>query len=148
MLKNLKGFTLIEILISIALLAVLFSIVLIAINPKRHFTQSRNTQRKNDLHSMLNAIFHYKIDHNGTLPSGIATSEKNIGNDPEDADICSDLVDVYMVSLPYDPNATGAHYTDCNDYDLQYSISKSPTTGRVTISATGAELDETINITR
>ncbi len=143
-----KAFTLIELLVVIAIISILFGLVLLAINPKRHFQQARDSERTTDIHGIMNAIYHYKVDHNGVFPSGIAATEKDIGGGPGDADICADLVPIYMETMPYDPKEEGAHFTDCNDYDLKYSIYKNTNTGRVTIVAPYPEIEETIEVTR
>ena len=46
-----KGFTLIELLVVIGILAVLLTIVLIAINPGRQFAQANNTKRRSDVNA-------------------------------------------------------------------------------------------------
>ncbi len=43
-LQQQKGFTLIELLVVIGILTVLLSIVLVAINPARQFSQANNTK--------------------------------------------------------------------------------------------------------
>jgi prepilin-type N-terminal cleavage/methylation domain-containing protein len=62
-LKNQKGFTLIEILVVIGMIALLAAIVLIAINPSRQFAQGRNSQRHNDASAILNAVGQYIADN-------------------------------------------------------------------------------------
>ncbi len=76
-LKN-KGFTLIELLVVIGIIAILFAIVLIAVNPARQFSQSRNATRKSHVKEILNAIDEYLID-NDYFPSGIDGSVRMIG---------------------------------------------------------------------
>src|SRR6266849_3374438 len=66
-----KGFTLIELLVVIGILAVLLSIVLIAINPAKQFSQANNTKRRSDVNAILNAIDQYAADNKGTLPAGV-----------------------------------------------------------------------------
>ena len=50
------GFTLIEILMALLLIAILATIVIIAINPAKQFAQARNTQRTSNVESILNAV--------------------------------------------------------------------------------------------
>lgn len=51
-----KGFTLIELLIVIAILAVLMSVVVIAINPAEMLKKSRDTRRVSDLDGLRTAL--------------------------------------------------------------------------------------------
>jgi len=43
--KNKKGFTLVEVLIVIGIIAILASLVALAINPTRRFAQANDTER-------------------------------------------------------------------------------------------------------
>jgi prepilin-type N-terminal cleavage/methylation domain-containing protein len=143
-----KGFTLIELLVVIGILAVLLAIVLIAINPAKQFSQANNTKRRSDVNAILNAVDQYAADNHGTVPSGInatATEIRKTG-----VDICSALVTKYLAALPVDPQTNnGAPITDCaSTYVTNYQISKSATDNRVTVTAPGAELGETISVTR
>lgn len=104
--KPQSGFTLIEILIVIGIIALLAGIVLVAINPARQFAQARNTERTAHVNAILNAIGQYQVDHLGDIPEGISTS----GNEEISsggANICADIVPVYMAALPRDPATVG-----------------------------------------
>lgn len=156
------GFTLIEILVSIGLLAALAAIVLIAVNPARQFAQMRNTQRASDVNSMLNAIGQRIAENKGvfngaftvggttytcpTLTAGTTytlTSATGAGN----IDL-SCLTPTYIPSgLPFDPSATGAHWTSSTDYDADYTVVVDAV-GRYTVAAPSAELGQTIAVTR
>ncbi len=148
--KNLPNsklaFALVEILVVIGMLTVLFAIVLIAINPAKQFSQANNTQRRNDVSIILNAIHQYAKDNEGNLPAKITTTATNMGSGATDIDICADLVPTYMVKLPVDPS--DGSYADCTDYDTKYNVSKSLSTNRVTVAAANSELGETISITK
>ena len=138
--KN-KGFTLIEILVVIGIIAILATIVIIAINPSRQFKQARDTQRTSNVNAILNAIGQYVADNKGDLPS-VPSGEVNQA-------LCDDLVPTYLPSLPTDPNSDskGASIT-CSGIgtnDVGYDVSVSG--GRVTVSAPDAELS-TISVTR
>ena len=152
MLKKSRGFTLIEILLVIGLIAILAAIVIIAINPARQFAQARNTQRSSNVNAILNAVHQNMIDNDGIWDCSVAlpASTEIISSDVTgtDVDICSCLVTTYMAEMTYDPGSTDNYYTDCTDYYTGYSIIENTTTGRVTVSAGSAELGETISVTR
>ncbi|MDD5356698.1 MAG: type II secretion system protein [Candidatus Pacebacteria bacterium] len=138
------GFTLIEILVVIGIIAILATIVLIAINPARQFAQANNTQRVSNVNAILNAIGQYSADNKGQLPPNIDNTVREIKKSGG-ADICSSLVPTYIPALPFDPK-TGS-YTDCSTYDTNYTVAT--TTGnRVVVSAPDAELSQTISVTR
>ncbi len=63
--KKRNGFTLIEILVVIGIIAVLAAIVIIAINPARQFAQARNTQRQSNIEAILNAVGQRMADNKG-----------------------------------------------------------------------------------
>ncbi|KKW40297.1 hypothetical protein A3I46_03025 [Candidatus Kaiserbacteria bacterium RIFCSPLOWO2_02_FULL_54_13] len=147
-----KGFTLIEILVVIGIIAVLAATVIVAINPARQFAQARNAQRVSNVESILNAIGQNLADNKGIftcngslfiLPPIVA----DIGSDGIDIRPC--LVPTYMNELPVDPTVGKAW--DGNSYDTGYFVVAS-STGRITVSAPTAtstsELNQTISITR
>lgn len=147
--KTNKGFTLIELLVVIGILAVLLAITLIAINPARQFSQANNTKRRSDVNAILNAVHQYAADKKGNIdPLGITTALQYIAS--TGADICSAIVPQYIAALPSDPTTTaGTNTTDCNTaYSTGYRVIKSATDSRITIDAPGAELTETITVTR
>lgn len=151
MMKLKKGFTLVEVLLVIVIIAILTAIVLVAINPARQVAQANNTQRRADVATILNAVSQYIVDNGGTLPTSteavLSTTPTNMGTDALDIEICTDLVPTYLAGLPFDPTDVDAGFTDCTDYDLGYNIS-ADANNNVTVSAPSAQLSETISVTR
>lgn len=148
-----RGFTLIEILVVIGIIAVLAAIVIIAINPARQFAQARNTQRTSDVAAISNALGQYMADNRGALPSVLDTTDRNIknGSGAGIADLCSILYPTYLTTgFPQDPSInSGAPITNCATYDSGYHIKLgSGSVATTTVSAPTAELSQTINLTR
>ncbi len=142
-----SGFTLIELIIVMAILGVMLSIVLAAINPAKRFSQANNTKRKNDTSAILNAISQYAADNRGVLPSSITLSVQNIAS--PGANLCSDLLPTYTSILPSDPKVnSGKDITICSSsYDTGYTVVKD-SNNRVTVAAPQAELQEVVSFTR
>ncbi len=141
-----KGFTLIEVLLVVAIIAILAGIVILAINPNKQLGDTRNSQRQSDINTILNATYQYGVDNQGNLPTGITTTPTDICS--TGAASCSGLVDLtvlttngkYVVAIPKDPKTgttTDTHY--------QISIDAN---NRVTVSAPDAEQGKTISATR
>src|SRR5207244_3861546 len=61
------GFTLIEILLVIALIAILAGIVIFAINVPRQLGAARNSQRRSDVNNSINALHQYALDSAGVF---------------------------------------------------------------------------------
>lgn len=145
------GFTLIEILVVIGIIAVLAAVVLIAINPARQFAQANNSQRTANANAILNAVGQYMADNQGNLPTGITTTADEI----DDA-LCNALVPTYMPALPTDPDssAKGKAIADCTiaDGEVDYQV-QLDANARVTVCAPntedlGSEIIADICITR
>lgn len=142
-----SGFTLLEILLVVAAIAILAGIVIVAINPNKQLGETRNAQRRTDVNTILNAVYQYSIDNNGNLPSAITTSATAICQTGSSS--CTDLIDLtvlttnekYLVSLPKDPLITATTGT------AGYTIMKS-SNGRVTVAAPSAEQSAAISVTR
>lgn len=144
-----NGFTLIEILLVIGIIAILSAVVIVAINPARQFAQARNSQRWSNINTILNAVHQYAVDNTGTLPSAITASTTEICK--TGAASCTSLIDlsvlttneIYIVSLPLDPSCPSS----CATNGIGYTIVKSAN-GRITVAAPDAELGVTINVIR
>ena len=149
---NQKGFTLIEILVVIGIIAILAAVVLLAINPARQFRLANDSQRTSNVNAILNAIGQFMADNNGALPAdandGVVGTFETIGDDnATQADICALLIPTYIPSLPTDPTTgdgngdgtvDGNAVTACALYDTDYKIDIEAA-GLVTIAADGQE---------
>jgi prepilin-type N-terminal cleavage/methylation domain-containing protein len=141
--KNLKGFTLIEILVVVALIAILAAITIIAINPQQNFADTRNTQRSSDVTQILNAVTQYtsrqgnQLSDVGAVPPCTGTGNQTIGTGGIDLSI---LVEEYIVAVPEDPLVG-------TPADTGYRICRT-TGGRVQVSAPNAEGGATISVQR
>ncbi|MCX6759558.1 MAG: type II secretion system protein [Candidatus Nealsonbacteria bacterium] len=116
--KKQKGFTLIEILVVIGIIAILAAVVLIAINPARQFAQARDSQRVSNLNTILNSIGQRMADNKGlfsglgidaktcpSLPGPALADAKIIDNAAAGSGVdLSCLAPTYVSALPIDPS--------------------------------------------
>lgn len=142
------GFTLIEILIVIGIIAVLALIVLVAINPARQFAQSRNAQRTSNVNAILSAIGQNMVDNKGVftcaatgavIDSTVRVIQYTAVASAGLTDLRPCLVPAYISELPYDPsyNNAAGHVTSATDYNTEYTVTKDVTTQRITVCAPG-----------
>lgn len=153
--KGKRGFTLIEVLVVIGIIAVLAAVVLVAVNPSRQFKLARDSQRTSNVNAIVNAIHQNMAEHRGVftcggvtrdLPAAVATIRYEASAPGTAGDIAACIVPDYIASLPYDPSKQGAKYSSLTDYDTGYELSRD-SNGRITASSTG-ELTPSISVTR
>ena len=111
---NSRGFTLLEILLVVGIIAILAGIVIVAINPARQLASARNTERRSDLKQIYSAIQQYYIE-NGTYPSDIPTGspeeicDTGTATSSHPSIDCGTLIDLsvlvptYITAIPADP---------------------------------------------
>ncbi|MDA3802277.1 MAG: type II secretion system protein [Patescibacteria group bacterium] len=127
-----KGFTLLEILLVVAAIAILAGIVILAINPTKQLGDTKNAARRADVSTILNSIYQYSIDNNGSLPNDLtATTNTEICHSDATATtscvFLGDLTPTYITAIPVDPDENGTELTG-------YSIEVLPS-GRIKVSA-------------
>ncbi len=138
-----------EILVVIGIIAILATVVLVAVNPARQFAQARNSQRISNVEALLNAVGQNLADNKGvfTCAAGAipaTTTPMKSGADGYDIRPC--LVPNYLPEVPNDP--ISGHFVSATDYATGYFITQSGTSSRITISSPDAELGESIGVTR
>ncbi|HWT55727.1 MAG TPA: type II secretion system protein [Candidatus Microsaccharimonas sp.] len=155
--KQQQGFTLIELLVVIGILAILLAITLIAINPNKHFQDTRNAKRSSDVLAILDGIYEYEAGNTGSTPATLASVSTSSASPSPIASSgagfvnpCADLVPTYLADLPIDPSTgTKSASTACGGtYASGYTIYKSASSGRFTVAAPSAENSVSISVTR
>jgi prepilin-type N-terminal cleavage/methylation domain-containing protein len=134
--RSSRGFTLIELLVVIAIIAVLATLVIVALDPIQRFADARNSRRWGDINSTMTAIHQYIVDNDGTLPTGLTTSQA--ATELGTCGACDDLstpLAPYLKTIPIDPsNSTAANTSYTVAVDANNII---------TIVASNAESPET-----
>jgi prepilin-type N-terminal cleavage/methylation domain-containing protein len=145
--KQKKGFTLLEILLVIALIGILVTIIIVVLNPKSRFASARNDTRQSDIKKIEGALIQYRLQE-GSYPAGLTTTlqeicDPDIANPSTNCGIninLSVLVPIYLQSIPQDPNdkdTTGGN---------GYQVAVDTTRNIVAVKAIQAESSATISI--
>ncbi|PLX27068.1 hypothetical protein C0583_04975 [Candidatus Parcubacteria bacterium] len=158
MIKNLflktekRGFTLVELLIVIGVIAVLASLAFVALDPLARFQDSRNAQRWTDVNAVLSAVKLDQVDNGGLYMDAINDLTNDyyymIGTEGDCNKTCSnptvvlqaDCVDLegllddgYLQEIPFDPSQTGAG----SNYSYYYLVKH--TSGAITVGSCSEE---------
>jgi prepilin-type N-terminal cleavage/methylation domain-containing protein len=143
-----SGFTLLELLISMAVIGILAAIVILAINPQSQLANAKDVTRLGDLDAILNAVNQFQIDR-WRLPQYQGQEMVLLQGDAASKEICrydstnllhsscgfagyrylGELVPTYLAKLPVDPE----HYP-ADTWGTDYHIWKDAN-GRITVSA-------------
>ena len=131
-----KGFTLLEILLVIAILGILALMILVAIRPNRQLSQVTNARRNADINTIYSALEQYFSD-NLQYPAGLTTEKQDICNGSTVINNCVDLsslVPIYLVAIPVDPSGEA------------YQVYINPDNNKIGIEAGNNELGQIIAI--
>ncbi len=136
-----KGFTLIELLVVISIIAILATVVFVALDPVTRFADARNSRRFSDINNILTAVHEYVVDNKGALPAGLTAGQAatELGSCVGCDNLAVPLAK-YLKSMPVDPQggtASNSAYTVAVDANRL-----------VTISATNAENSVSVEVSR
>ncbi len=99
-----KGFTLVEMVVVIAILAILVTGVIVLLDPLSQLKKGRDGQRKSDLRQIQSALEMYRSDQGGYITgSAVANCSSSIMS-PD----C--VTSTYLKTVPNDPSAGSYFY--------------------------------------
>ncbi len=154
-----QGFTLVELLIVIAVIAILAAAALVAIDPATRINEAQDSERWSAVNALMDAFLQSTVDHDGSYPSTItadgltymistSSGACSVSGCPDTVTSCLDFdelsTDGYIASLPTDPD--GATSYGSAQGGTGYTINVA-TNGIITVAACGGE-EETIEIAR
>lgn len=113
-LRRFRGFTLLELLIAIAVIGILASVVLVSLGNARE--AARNSVRSSDANQIALAVEAYTSDHG--YPPGDDGVEYTNGR----PDWIPDLVPAYIAALPSDPIDEGEHKYHYVRHGVSYEV--------------------------
>lgn len=152
--KKIFGFTLVGLIMAVAILAILSTAIFVSVNPVDRVDRAKDIRRQQDLSMLAKALKDYTLDNQGQLPftGDITTRKRVLCNNATrltcgaDSDICleitnTDFLNSYLPTLPVDPDKT-------NSADSGYYIQGDLSTGQLTIGACDYEQAEVTQVAR
>jgi len=102
-----RGFTLVELLIVIAIIGILAGGVMFVLNPSAQMAKARDAIRKSDLRQISTALEVYYASH-GSYPVGGAGSDRSCWVQQQTSDLACNPLGALLLSndvikIPYDP---------------------------------------------
>ncbi len=164
---KLKGFTLFELLIVISIIAIIASVVFVALDPLTRFQNSRDAVRWQDIHAILDAVKLDQIDNGGAylsevagagadsvymITDGVVIAGCSGGNGYCDTNVngdnyCLDLSDLitegYLADIPVSPQGDGNWSDSLTGYTLERNAN-----GIITVRACESESSTEIMVAR
>lgn len=154
--RNAHGFTLIELLIVVAIIAIIASVVFVALDPLTRFQDTRDASRWHDVTELAHAIVLDQVDNGGhylsaieamttgtvymigTCAGGATSSPSFICDTAPGISACVNLnglvTEGYIAEVPLSPNGSGSWFASATGYTLQTT-----TTGAITLRACESE---------
>lgn len=166
------GFTLIELIIVVAVIGLLAAAVFVAVDPAKRIGNANNAQRWSDVTAIADAILKATVDGNGTLPDGtdsdygfdnvavgttalilVKGSGDWSGGDGVCAatttiairDISGGIVSSYLPTMPTDPVGVKNNPSGLENTSTQYYIYRSDS-GRIKVGACNTYPDDSVDI--
>lgn len=146
---NIKGFTLIELIIVIAVIALLAAATFVAVDPAKRIGMARDTQRWADVTAIADAVSTYIADNNGTFPTSTNGAAIHgtfgimpLGSVPLTYSLCqntttnqtmgvllTNVTPTYLPTMPIDPAGLSTYTTSTGYYFYRAA------SGRITVGA-------------
>jgi type II secretion system protein G len=108
------GFTLVELVIVVALLGIFAAGLITIINPANQLKHSRDSKRKSDMKQIQAALELYRSDQGVYPDQGISNTVANCDSNTSMKDDCSAPQVTYLQSVPKDPKSSNNYYY-CTD---------------------------------
>lgn len=136
--KNHRGFTAIEMLLVVAFIIILLGIA--AISLRDQGPKNRNTERRNEVNAIKDALQQWELDNNTPALPGIPLAETCIGTDANCYNLTAYLAPIYLNKIPEDPK------NNQGQVNTGYTIIRDIVNKIITIKSPAAELSESISV--